>query len=77
MEILINEHEWRNSKAKRLTEIVDTLKHSGWEKFGNNGTIVFFKDTTKERAQKELNQLGINEVGAEEWEEDLYSNNIF
>jgi hypothetical protein len=78
IEILINENDWKSiQKIKRLTEIIDKLKNSGWERFGHNGTIVLFKDTSKDRAKNELIQLGINEIEAEEWEEDLYSNNIF
>ena len=78
IEILINESDWKSiQKIKRLAEIIDKLKNSGWERFGHNGTIVLFKDTSKDRARNELIQLGINEIEAEEWEEDLYSNNIF
>lgn len=78
MEILINEFDWKSSrKTKRLTEIIEKLKNSGWEKFGHNGTIVLFKDITEERANIELKRLGIYEVKAEFWEEDLYQNNIF
>ncbi len=76
MEILINEYDWKNSN-KRLVEIIEKLKNSGWEKFGHNGTIVLFKDTTKEKADTELKRLGIKEVKAEVWEEELYYNNIF
>ncbi|NIM47311.1 MAG: hypothetical protein GTN40_04100 [Candidatus Aenigmarchaeota archaeon] len=78
MEILINEYDWKApKKVRRLTEIVERLKSSGWEKFGHSGTIVLFKDTTKEKADIELKRLGINEVKAEVWEEELYYNNIF
>jgi uncharacterized protein YigA (DUF484 family) len=78
MEILINEFDWKpTKKARRLAEIIEKLKNSGWEKFGHNGTIVLFKDTTEERANIELRRLGINEVRAEVWEEDLYHDNIF
>jgi len=78
MEILVNEYDWKApKKVKRLTEIIRSLKDSGWEKFGHNGTIVFFKDTTEERARTELKRLGISEVKAEVWEEELYYNNIF
>lgn len=78
MEILINEFEWKSSrKAKRLKEIIEKLKNSGWEKFGHNGTVVLFKDTTEENARIELKRLEINEIKAEFWEEDLYYNNIF
>jgi hypothetical protein len=76
MEILINEFEWPK-KNKRLIEIIDKLKCSGWEKFGHRGTIVLFKDTTEEKANIELKRLGINEVKAELWEENLYYDNIF
>ena len=78
MEILINEYDWKApKKVRRLTEIIERLKDSGWEKFGHNGTIVLFKDTTKEKADIELKRLGIDEVEAEVWEEELYYNNIF
>ena len=78
MEILINEFDWKSSKrAKKLTEIIEKLKSSGWERFGHNGTIVLFKDTTEEKAKIELKRLGISEVKAEVWEEDLYYDNIF
>jgi len=78
MEILINENDWRSSgRARRLSEIIEVLKEYGWEKFGHSGTLVFFKDTTKEKAKTELHELKINEVKAETWEEDLYYNNIF
>ena len=78
MEILINEYDWKSTnKIKRLTEIIEKLKSSGWEKFGHSGTIVFFKDTSEEKAKIELRRLGINEVKADVWEEDLYYNNIF
>jgi hypothetical protein len=76
MEILINEFDWCK-KSRRLTEIIDKLKNSGWEKFGHRGTIVLFKDIEEERANIELRTLGIDEVKAEVWEEDLYYNNIF
>jgi hypothetical protein len=76
MEILINEFDWCKN-SRRLTEIIDKLKNSGWEKFGHRGTIVLFKDTTEERANIELRRMGINEVKAEVWEEDLYHDNIF
>lgn len=77
IEILINESDWKPiQKIKRLAEIIDKLKSSGWERFGHNGTIVLFKDTSKVKAKNELIQLGINEVEAEEWEEDLYTNDI-
>ena len=78
MEILINEYDWKPAqKTRRLTEIIRKLKDSGWEKFGHSGTIVLFKDTSEEKAKKELKSLGINEVKPEVWEEELYSNNIF
>jgi predicted RNA binding protein YcfA (HicA-like mRNA interferase family) len=78
MEILINEHDWKSAdKTRRLAEIIKTLKNSGWEKFGHNGTIVLFKDMTENKASVELESLGINEVKAEVWEEELYCNNIF
>jgi len=78
MEILINECDWKSAdKTRRLTEIIDALKNVGWEKFGHNGTIVLFKDTTEEKAEEELEGLKINEIKAEKWEEELYYNNIF
>ena len=78
MEILINESDWKSiGKTRRLTEIIDTLKSVGWEKFGHNGTIILFKDTTEEGAKTELDRLKINEIKAEVWEEELYYNNIF
>jgi hypothetical protein len=76
MEILINEFDWCKN-SRRLTEIIDKLKNSGWEKFGHRGTIVLFKDIEEEKANIELRMLGINEVKAELWEEDLYYDNIF
>ena len=78
MEILINEYDWKSAdKTRRLTEIIKTLKNSGWEKFGHSGTIVLFKDMTEDKASVELESLGINEIKAEVWEEELYYNNIF
>jgi len=78
MEILINEFDWKSTKKmKRLKEIIERLKNSGWEKFGHDGTVVLFKDITEENAKIELKRLEINEVKAEFWEEDLYYNNIF
>ncbi|OGI11958.1 hypothetical protein A3K64_00605 [Candidatus Micrarchaeota archaeon RBG_16_36_9] len=78
MEILINEFDWKSeNKIRRLTEIIDKLKNYGWEKFGHSGTIVLFKDVTREKASNELKELRINEIKAEEWEEELYCNNIF
>ena len=78
MEILINEFDWKTTKKmKRLAEIIEKLKNSGWEKFGHDGTVVLFKDTTEENVKLELKRLGINEVKAKFWEEDLYNNNIF
>jgi hypothetical protein len=76
MEILINENDW-TSKTRRLTEIIDCLRNSGWEKFGHCGTIVMFKDVTAEKAIEELQDLKIKEVRAETWEEDMYSYNVF
>ncbi len=78
MEILINECDWKSvDKTRRLTEIIDDLKNVGWEKFGHNGTIILFKDTTEEKAKTELERLEIKEIKAEVWEEELYYNNIF
>jgi len=78
MEILINENDWKSvNRIKRLTEIIDKLKNSGWEKFGHNGTIVLFKDINEEKAEMELKEMQISEVKAETWEEELYSNNMF
>ncbi len=78
MEILINEREWDSSeKTRRLAEILDSLGNSGWEKFGHCGTIVLFKDTTEEKAIRELQEMNINEIRPERWEEDLYSYSIF
>ena len=57
--------------------IIEKLKNNGWEKFGHSGTVVFFKDTTEEKASRELKELQIKEVKAETWEEELYINNIF
>jgi hypothetical protein len=76
MEILINKFDWCKN-SRRLTEIIDKLKNSGWEKFGHRGTIVLFKDIEEEKANIELRRLGINEVKAELWEEELYIDNIF
>ena len=77
IEILINESDWKTGqKIERLTEIIDRLKNSGWENFGHNGTIVLFKDTSKDKAKNELIRLGINEIEPEEWEENLYTNDI-
>ena len=78
MEILINEVDWKSvNKIKRLTKIIEKLKNYGWEKFGHSGTIVLFKDISEDKAENELKELEINEVKAETWEEELYSNNIF
>jgi len=76
MEILINEKDWAN-KTRRLTEIIASLKNFGWEKFGHCGTIVLFKDVTAEKARIELQELKIDEVYAENWEEELYTYNVF
>ncbi len=78
MEIMINELDWKSAdRIKRMTEIIDKLKNSGWEKFGHNGTIVLFKDVDEEKAETELKDLQISEVRAEAWEEELYSSNVF
>jgi len=78
MEILINEQDWKSvERMKRLMSIIEKLKNNGWEKFGHSGTVVFFKDTTEEKASRELKELQIKEVKAETWEEELYINNIF
>lgn len=78
MEILINELDWKGiNKTKRLSKIITDLKNRGWEKFGHSGTIVLFKDVEEDNAKKELEDLKINEVKAEVWEEDLYEKNIF
>jgi hypothetical protein len=78
MEILINENEWNsNEKTRRLTEILDCLGRSGWERFGHAGTIVLFKDTSEEKAVKELQEMKISEIRAESWEEDLYTYSVF
>jgi hypothetical protein len=76
IEILINEFEW-NSNKKRLKDIIKKLINSGWKKFGNNGTLVFFKDIPLNQAKKEMKNLDITEFEPEEWYEELYSNNIF
>jgi hypothetical protein len=76
MEILINERDWSN-KTRRLTEIIDSLRNSGWERFGHCGTIVLFKDVPEEKAKSELQELRISEIRAERWEEDMYSYSVF
>ena len=78
MEILINECDWKSTdKTRRLIKIVEKLKNNGWEKFGHSGTIVLFKDIDNDKAENELKELKINEIKAEEWEDELYINNIF
>jgi len=76
IEILINEFDWVSSR-ERLNEIIRKLTVSGWKRFGNNGTVVFFKDITLEHAQKEMQVLNITELEPEEWYEELYFHNIF
>jgi hypothetical protein len=76
MEILINERDWSN-KTRRLTEIIDSLRNSGWERFGHCGTIVLFKDVPEEKAKSELQELRISEIKAESWEEDMYGYSVF
>ena len=76
IEILINEFDWVSSR-ERLNEIIRKLTVSGWKRFGNNGTVVFFKDITLEHAQKEMRVLNITELEPEEWYEELYFHNIF
>ena len=74
MEILIKECEWLTSeKTRRLSQILCQLKSRGWEKFGNRGTIVLFKDMSDDEAGRELKDLGINEVRADVWDEEQYS----
>ena len=75
IEILINEFDW--ASKQRLKEIKRSLVNSGWKIFGNNGTVVFFKDVTLDQARKEMNILGITELEPEEWHEELYFDNIF
>ena len=75
IEILINEFDWNDKD--RLSEIVNKLQVAGWKKFGNNSSVVFFKDVPLKEAKKEMGVLGISEVEPEEWYEELYSNDIF
>jgi hypothetical protein len=78
MEILINENEWKSAdKTRRLTQIIDSLRNSGWERFGHCGTIVLFKDVPEQKAKAELQDLNISEVLPESWEEDMYAYNVF
>jgi hypothetical protein len=76
IEILINEFDWVSNR-KRLNVILNKLMVVGWKRFGNNGTVVFFKDIPLEEAKNEIKVLGIPEVEPEEWYEELYSNHIF
>jgi hypothetical protein len=76
MEILINERDWA-SKTGRLGQIIESLKDTGWERFGHCGTIILFKDVTQDKADEELKKLRISEVSAEAWEEDMYSYRVF
>jgi len=74
IEIFIDVNGWNK---ERLKEITDILEKNGWERFGNNGHTLFFKDTTIGKARKELQSLGINEVEPEEWEENINEEEIF
>lgn len=76
MEILINETDW-SKKARRLSFILSRLKDAGWERFGHCGTIVLFKDITKDKAQDELEAMHIRDVKADVWKEELYDYSVF
>ncbi len=76
IEIMINEFDWMHNKG-RLNEIIKKLTVSGWKKFGNEETVVLFKDVSLDQAKKEMEVLGIREMEPEEWHEDLHFDNIF
>ncbi len=67
IEIMIEKNEWKFSR-KRLAEISSMLRSKDWISFGTNGLKVFFKDTTRRKAEEELKKLGIEEIEAVEWE---------
>ncbi len=69
MEIFINECDWAG-KASRLSEIIERLSSNGWERFGHNGSVVLFKDTSEEKAMDEMEKLDISDVKPEFWEDD-------
>ncbi len=57
MEIFINECDWAG-KASRMSEIIERLSSNGWERFGHNGAVVFFKDVNEEAAKDEMKKIG-------------------
>ncbi len=72
IEIVLDEREWKG-KSERLKKVIERLLEYGWEKFGNNGITVLFKDTPLSQAKNELKLLEIDEIEPEEWKEDLYN----
>ena len=71
IEIVIDERDWQE-KQERLRVIIEKMLDVGWEKFGTNGFIVLFKDTSLSEARNELKKLNVNELEPQEWKENLY-----
>jgi len=72
IEIFIDKSDYESNKLmKRLEETIEKLKSNGWEKFGTNGLILFFKDCSLAEAREELRKLGLTELQPEEWLEDI------
>jgi len=72
IEIFINESDWKSpERAGRLAHIIDSLRNSGWERFGHSGAILLFKSTDKDTAKAELEKLKISEVEPEDWDEEI------
>ena len=49
---------------------IKKLCRNGWFKFGNNGSIVLFKDISLDEGVIELDYLDINDLEVDEWEEN-------
>ena len=64
IEIFIDFNEIEN---KTIVETeVKILTKNNWSKFGNNGSVLLFKNITIDEANKELKKLGIKNLEAEE-----------
>ena len=71
MEVFLDK---KNLNEKELGEITSKLINSGWKKFGNFDSTVFFKDITKQEAYTELKNLNLD-IEANEWLEDMWEKN--
>ena len=69
LEICINIPE-DEIKGATIKDDIERLCKNGWAKFGNNGSVVLFKDISLDEGRYELEYLGINHLKAEEWKEN-------